>query len=523
MRARISEVWIGIIAACFLFGCSEPDYLLGDKIATQQGVSADDAVWLERIDEGLSSASNEIAARSYGLSPDNFTAEPATAHDIYSLVPGRYPDTVGLEEVIQHIVAQPQGEEFLRSLLEDVAQATGTAIDPSWFEAFQDNPNLALDMLQFTPVQLDALRKVALDILTSAGGDLPQPSLPMPAPLKAEYQLPRIFDFGTFAADQYTVPPGELLPLGFDLYWGVLRDKNVPPQQLRENFVLAEVVERLGTNVRAQENERFVVIYNGQRYARLADFLQALIENGHKINAKVRHYVAPFVPVYSRDESGVNHPVAATVFLRTGYKDSNGTEGVLPLMHSEMVFSIRPTAATKGKRINGTVQYYQGIPKTGFYGEGSMELPSWLGKKVSDSSFSTEEAALAMVYGGYVVDVIRAVAQERNAPFDGWGLSGVCNDSAAVLQQAVHGKVNSYPLFMNDELLNAEISKRLAASEDLSALDLKAYEALMLSIAKTPDDITRNRSTRRRLLTSLPWKPGTEPFYSTIDARRIVE
>lgn len=58
--------------------------------------------------------------------------------------------------------------------------------------------------------------------------------------------------------------------------------------------------------------------------------------------------------------------------------------------------------------------------------------------------------------------------------FNGWGTHGLCNDSAAVPQQAVQGQVNSCLLVMNDPLLQTELSKPLANRQEFSALDRAA-------------------------------------------------
>lgn len=153
-----------------------------------------------------------------------------------------------------------------------------------------------------------------------------------------------------------------------------------------------------------------------------------------------------------------------------------------------------------------------------------MELPLWLGETISDSDFSSEEAAVAMLLAGYLVDVTRAVAEEQQLAFDGWGVNGVCNDSAAVVQKAVHGKINSYPLFMPDTLMEEQLTSRIEEGFDSSDsyLDFLVYRLLRKSILDTPEDLSPTPASRLRLLQSFPWEPGDEPFYSTVEARRII-
>jgi hypothetical protein len=482
---------------------------------------SNETVWIERIQQGVERTPPSAAAGH--VATDLLPAEPATAHNLHGLIADRYPDTIGLPDLIRKLKDNEQGRAFVGQFVGLLKQSLGVELNPADVEAAMDKPEVFLDLLQFSPQQLAAGRDILLDVLAQTGG--PGGDLPLPAMLKSEYQLGASLNYESIDAHPFQVPPDELVPVVDGVYLGVVRDRRIPADQMRENFIFAEVVERLGMNIRASEEDKFSVEYEGQRYARLPDFLQGLLDTGHEMKAFVRHYVAPFVPMYAVGPDSNLHPVAATVFLRTGFKDAQGVEAALPLFHSELVFSVKPGPGTPGQGVHATVQYYQGIPKTGFYGEGNMERPRWLGEVVTDDAFSTNEAAVALLLGGYMVDVTRAIAEKHDILFDGWGVTGVCNDSAAVLQQSVHGKVTSYPLFMRDDMMLAELEERFAPTHRgrNARLDQLAYRILAQSIRNTPEDMSPTPSALQRLRLSFPWQRGQEPFYSAQDARRIVD
>lgn len=438
----------------------------------------------------------------------------------HSLIKERYPNTIGLPDLIRKAATSGQVAKLLTRLKLLMETATGITIDLG--DNLSETPEKLLNYLQFTAEQFDRKRDVISD-LARKNALIPFEDKLAPAILRITYQLPQTFDYSRESTVDIKLNSDDLPAIGKNVYFGFLKDKRASDAQIRANVIFSEVIERLSINLFAEKENRFRVIFNDTSYERLDRFLNALENSGHEITGTLRHYVAPFIPLYTKTDDGTYIPVAATVFQRTGIFDDNGKEALLPTLHSEIVFDVKPISFNTGDTIQASIQYYQGIPKMGFYGMYNARVESWLGMKTTDV-FSPREGKKALLLAGYMVDINRTIVRKKNYILDGWGATGICNDSVAIVQMALKGRVNSYPLLMEDEQYLGEINSRLELSlEELTPLDSKIHLILKRAIEQTPQDIEPSLSQIERILTSLPWKKGREPFYSAVEARSIIE
>jgi hypothetical protein len=125
----------------------------------------------------------------------------------------------------------------------------------------------------------------------------------------------------------------------------------------------------------------------------------------------------------------------------------------------------------------------------------------------------------AITLAGVLADVIQDVSHKEGLAMAGYGITGVCNDSVAILQQAMTGQVTGYPLFMRDAVLLKEIDLRL---NDKNRSDDGALKALKAAIAAVPSDDTPTATSTARALSSIPWPAGQAPYISTEAAREIL-
>jgi hypothetical protein len=194
-----------------------------------------------------------------------------------------------------------------------------------------------------------------------------------------------------------------------------------------------------------------------------------------------------------------------------------GKEAVVPASHSEMVVTIRSGPNSPDPKLDSQVKYYQGINSTGFFPANTTANPTWCGK-VSHGTLTGADATRAVSLAADFTDVVHTSAQALGLYADGYGVTGVCNDSVAVIEQAMTGTAHEYPLLMNDSTLMGEVQKRIANDPR----DSTDFQALKQAIVTLPSDATPNATAGSRALSSLPWAKGDEPFTSTVDARRIL-
>lgn len=283
-------------------------------------------------------------------------------------------------------------------------------------------------------------------------------------------------------------------------------------------MAMAEVFDRLADNANISPSKQFKLQYNGQEYRRLDALLQALVDSGHQVDVEINHRIANFAALHAQTPDGKLLDVPAPLMVRTGVKDADGTEAVVPAVHSELLIHVRPGPGTTGPAVNADVKWYQGVSSTGFFACDIHATPEWAGKKTADR-FTGADALHSIKLAGMLSDVINASAEAQHLKAAGYGVTGVCNDSVAIIQHALTGRATGYPLLMRDESLKGEIDHRLS---DRDRRDDPDYQLLATTIAAVPSDVTANPTLRERALASIPWSDGAEPFTSTVDAKRIL-
>ena len=147
-----------------------------------------------------------------------------------------------------------------------------------------------------------------------------------------------------------------------------------------------------------------------------------------------------------------------------------------------------------------------------------MALRTLCGKSTL-AELKGDKALEAVKLAGVFTDVVQQSARKLDLYADGYGITGVCNDSVAVVQQAVTGRADAYPLLMKDEVLYGALKERLG---DANKADDPTYREIRRAMKDLPSDVHANSSSRRRALASLPWAAGKEPFVSSEEARRIL-
>lgn len=429
----------------------------------------------------------------------------------YELIPGRYAGTVSLPQVLQGLANSPQGGAATAKLLEQLQQRTGVALPPTVVTAVKANPAALTQALELTPEQM-AGGISALNQAYRAGK--------VKAPAPRQELLPKTFDFADLESVNAPRPKSELKELAPGLFTGDVASK-ASDAQVKQNRVVSEIFNRLARNPTAAADQKFQVTLNGKSYTRTEDFLGALKKAGYDVSVRFDTRVANFAALKAA-VPGTNPPqlvdVPAPLMLKTGFKDASGKEAVVPAAHSEMMVFIKSGPNAQGPKLDATTRYFQGTGGTGFFPADVHAEPEWLGR-ASSATITGKDALKAVSIAGAFTDVAEDAAKRLNLYADGYGVTGVCNDSVAVVQQAITGAATQYPLLMNDDVLLGELKRRLSDGDRTGDA---TYRAIKKAIGELPSDTRPNPTAQRRALASIPWEGGREPFQSTVDARRIL-
>ena len=437
------------------------------------------------------------------------------SQSLLELKPGMYPDAVSLTTVLKQLSGSPQADALVEGLAKEMKATLGVDVPPALIAAARANPERVVDMLALSPQQMrQGFDAVHAQHRLRAGA---APAATPPTHSKSQ-QLPSTFH--TSKVDQVAIArsAGDLKTLAPGLMRGDVPNVGLSDAAAKKNIVLAEVIDRLADNAGKPKSDRFVVEHNGSRFTSLPHFVEALRKDGYTVEATITHRVADFFGLKTQAPDGTILDVPMAAMVKTGVKDANGVEAVLPSVHSEVVFSIRAGANSADPKLNGDIKWYQGVPNTGFFPCDTMRKSTWTGSSTA-SKLDPNASAEALGLCGVLSDVIQDVSASAGLAMAGYGVTGVCNDSVAIIQQAMTGTITGYPLFMRDDVLMPELKKRLS---DTNRTDDSALKVLKAAIEAAPSDDKPNASAKQRALASIPWEAGKAPFASVETARTII-
>ncbi len=297
--------------------------------------------------------------------------------------------------------------------------------------------------------------------------------------------------------------------------WGDLYRYPIPSKissgEVKMRSAFGEILDRLADNRGGKPEHRFLVIYRGAEYWDFDAFIDALAATGHQIEFDVSNEVSDFVHLMARQADGALREIQTDIRLRTGYFMEDQREIIVPAVHSHLLFRI------SGPDVNTAVEFYQGVSGTHFYPSFLIQGESWVGIRTS-ATYGHERAVPAFKAAGLYLDLLRNIAR-RDALFaGGYGQSGICSDSVAVIEVLLGVEPTVYPLLINKQL----VLRHLAALQRRRPSLAARYEQIREAIQKMPSDITRNPSQARRILSCIPYGPGPTPHVGYNDARRAL-
>jgi len=250
------------------------------------------------------------------------------------------------------------------------------------------------------------------------------------------------------------VPINRVILLDLYLGWGDAKVTHTKRECLR-NRLFAILLTKLSYNYqrlkRDQDDDYFIVRMNGVDCTFPDEFIQGLCNSGHSIEVCPRSTITSFgmaVCVKEADRSWTNIPMA--FFFRTGYESRCQRPAYYPALHGGIDLNIKGPLVgvdeNTGLSRKCDIQFYMSLEgMCGWHSNHNIDVP-WLEAVSTTTVYNQEEALTAVRMGGILACALNQIGAEMDLPFGGYGVLGVCNDSAAFIDFAVRGKTNMYPL-----------------------------------------------------------------------------
>lgn len=232
-----------------------------------------------------------------------------------------------------------------------------------------------------------------------------------------------------------------------EIRYGHFISKSVPLKIIAQNYALAWVMTALAEqkgyelSFPTPELDRVVI-------KTLDQFLETLWATGHHIELRDERSLANFLS-FSKGEKYIRWPV----WFNTQVKLKDNSQLYLPAPHSQFVWQIT------GPIINGRVNFFLGIKGVGFFPKFDEERPQWTGFEsrtqiVDESDLERNIIRRATRHAETYLRRIRleSLKYAPDYPSDGYGFTGICNDSSAVIERAFKRETTFFPIFRAPQL-----------------------------------------------------------------------
>lgn len=317
-------------------------------------------------------------------------------------------------------------------------------------------------------------------------------------------------------------------------------------RQVLQMRLIAVLLNRLGANYHRMasndsDNESGDSLFTMQLHAdgptitKPTELIEGLIDMGQDLTIVPTSRITSFglgMCIKESDGSWSNIPLG--VFLESGYEDENGNMAPVMMPHSGLRLVIGNGPLTDGQADEYDdfdesavsnpliIQHFIGIE--GFCGwkpDQNPEVPFnenvESGRPLKDAPEMVRAVRLAALYA----TVLNGLATDLELPFGGYGVTAVCNDSAAIIQQCLYGETYIFPLTSIGRYIQRTLrySQNLdrqfrGLSDDMPSMQDESHdlEALMEAMMVLPSDINSTPANavdaaRRLLHTMQPQRP----------------
>jgi len=288
-------------------------------------------------------------------------------------------------------------------------------------------------------------------------------------------------------------------------------------REILQNRLLSVLLNRLSTNylMHMKSKEEFLVILeNGVEIRKPEELVKAIIEMGHDVEVAVTSHITTFgmgLCVKEKDGSFTHCPLAAMV--ENGFSDIEDRKSYTALCHGGLNLDIKNGPLLK----NVNIQHFISIDGLcAFASNNNVDVP-WIKDIDCGSRLKGTDVLPAVRLAAIQALIVTTVGSDFKLPNGGYGINGVCNDTAAWLEQALFGSTHIYPITITGRFAihmmrrARELETQFQAKKDFEA-EAQATRDLLQGLTRLPSDMTNLPSgaldqCRRQLHCMHPERP----------------
>jgi hypothetical protein len=273
----------------------------------------------------------------------------------------------------------------------------------------------------------------------------------------------------------------------------------------------------------------FVAVCGGKRCIFPEQLLQALVHGGHEVEVAPRVMTTNFgIQLCVKEDDGSYTSIPTTLFILTGVeRPSDGKPAYFAAPHGGM--DVRISGPIFGKTKTAFIQFYVAISGIcAFVPDEDQDTP-WVEKTTLADPYSPGDMIRAIRMCALVSVTFNRIATELNLPCGGYGVLGMCNDSSTIIDFALRGKTNGYPLVSTGRYLSHIVANFIKLKEELNdtscaELEPVAHDILCLirSSGTMPSDLHITPASLTNLSERYDKSYQVEVFQGTVEAKEIL-
>lgn len=283
-----------------------------------------------------------------------------------------------------------------------------------------------------------------------------------------------------------------LLP---DLYLGLAGVASTHTQrESLGNRLLSVLLNRLTSNYLPdmKETDFVVVLDNGHEIRKTEDLVKAIINMGHQVEVVVTSHLTSFgIGLCLKEDNDSFTPIPLAAMVENGYADKSDRKAYTALTHGGMNLEIQSGPLLR----NISIQHFIAIDGLCAWASNSNADAPWIRDIECGPRLKGYEVLPAVRLAAMQALVVSTVGTDFALPNGGYGLTGVCNDTAAWLEQSLFGSTHIYPITLTGRFAihmlrrAKELEQLIKKNPDFSK-EAKAIHQLIVGLSSLPSDLT---------------------------------